>query len=158
MTLVSWFFLSTCWMLLSLVEQDQIWARFRSVNNLRLVQQWKLNLHTWVWKHVKGWSPPGPHLERSSSCSYSTSTSSSQFRGTSTDLTKGQGTGKVCYFAITTRDGYIEAFLHKYFTISKRLERFHMTSRRPYWCSKTMKCPPCWCFKKILWELNSFLV
>ena len=39
-----------------------------------------------------------------------------------------------------------------------RIERFHMTSRRPYWCSKTMKRRPCWCTKKILWELNSFLV
>ena len=33
-----------------------------------------------------------------------------------------------------------------------------MTSRRPYWCSKTMKRRPCWCTKKILGELNSFLV
>ena len=24
------------------------------------------------------------------------------------------------------------------------MERFHMTSRRPYWCSKTMKRRPCW--------------
>ena len=36
------------------------------------------------------------------------------------------------------------------------IERIHMTSRRPYWCSKTMKWWPCWCTKKILWELNSF--
>ena len=33
-----------------------------------------------------------------------------------------------------------------------------MTSRRPYWCSKTMKRRPCWCSKTILWELNSFLI
>ena len=38
------------------------------------------------------------------------------------------------------------------------IERFHMTSRQPYWCSKTMKRRPCWCSKPILWELNSFLV
>ena len=38
------------------------------------------------------------------------------------------------------------------------IERFHMTSRRPYWCSKTMKRRPCWCTQKILWELNSFLM
>ena len=32
-----------------------------------------------------------------------------------------------------------------------------MTSRRPYWCPKTMKRRPCWCPKPVLWELNSFL-
>ena len=37
-------------------------------------------------------------------------------------------------------------------------ECFHMTSRRPYWCPKTMKRRPCWCPKPILWELNSFLM
>ena len=34
---------------------------------------------------------------------------------------------------------------------------FHMTSRRPYWCPKTMKRRPCLCPKLVLWELNSFL-
>ena len=29
------------------------------------------------------------------------------------------------------------------------IERFHMTSRQPYWCSKTMKRRLCWCFKPI---------
>ena len=49
------------------------------------------------------------------------------------------------------------------------IERFHMTSGRPYWCSKTMKrlpcwCSktmkrlPCWCSKPVLLELNSFLM
>ena len=38
------------------------------------------------------------------------------------------------------------------------IECFHMTSRRPYWCSKTMNRRPCWCPKPILWELNSFLM
>ena len=38
------------------------------------------------------------------------------------------------------------------------IECFHMTSRRPYWCPKTMKWRPCWCPKPILWELNSFLM
>ena len=33
-----------------------------------------------------------------------------------------------------------------------------MTSPRPYWCSKTMKRRPCWCAKKIIWWLNSFLL
>ena len=37
-------------------------------------------------------------------------------------------------------------------------ECFHMTSRRPYWCPKTMKRRPCWCPKPVLWELNSFLM
>ena len=38
------------------------------------------------------------------------------------------------------------------------IECFHMTSRRPYWCPKTMKRRPYWCPKPDLWELNSFLV
>ena len=38
------------------------------------------------------------------------------------------------------------------------IECFHMTSRRPYWCPKTMKRRPCWCPKLVLWELNSFLM
>ena len=33
-----------------------------------------------------------------------------------------------------------------------------MTSRRPYWCPKTMKRRSCGCPKPILWELNSFLM
>ena len=33
-----------------------------------------------------------------------------------------------------------------------------MTSRRPYWCPKTMKRRPCWFPKPILWELDSFLM
>ena len=35
---------------------------------------------------------------------------------------------------------------------------FHMTSRRPYCCPKTMKRRPCWCPKVVLWELNSFVM
>ena len=42
-------------------------------------------------------------------------------------------------------------------TNKSTIECFHMTSRRPYWCLKTMKRLPCWCPKPILWELNSFL-
>ena len=38
------------------------------------------------------------------------------------------------------------------------IECFQMTSRRPYWCPKTMKRRPCWCPKPVLWELNSFLM
>ena len=38
------------------------------------------------------------------------------------------------------------------------IECFHMTSRRPYWCPKTMKRRPCWCPKPVPWELYSFLM
>ena len=38
------------------------------------------------------------------------------------------------------------------------IERIHMTSRRPYWFSKTMKRRPCWFSKQILWGLDSFLM
>ena len=38
------------------------------------------------------------------------------------------------------------------------IEYFHMTSRRPYWCPKTMKRRPCWSSKPVLWELSSFLM
>ena len=43
-------------------------------------------------------------------------------------------------------------------SIHPSIERFHIASRRPYWCSKTIKRRPCWCSKPILWELNSFLM
>ena len=42
--------------------------------------------------------------------------------------------------------------------LSFLIECFHMTSRRPYWCPKTMKRRPCWFPKPILWEFNSFLM
>ena len=38
------------------------------------------------------------------------------------------------------------------------IECFHMTSRRPYWCPKTMKRRRSWCSKPVLWALNSFLM
>ena len=44
------------------------------------------------------------------------------------------------------------------FGLKTGIECFHMTSRRPYWCPKTMKRQPCWCSKPVLWELNSFLM
>jgi hypothetical protein len=28
---------------------------------------------------------------------------------------------------------------------NNRIDRFHLTSRRPYWCTKTMKWRPYWC-------------
>ena len=50
-------------------------------------------------------------------------------------------------------------FLPRFGHVEKwSIECFHMTSRRPYWCSKTMKRRPCWCPKPILWELNSSLM
>ena len=33
------------------------------------------------------------------------------------------------------------------FIMNSKIDRFHMTSRRPYWCSK-----------QIVWELDSFLI
>ena len=33
------------------------------------------------------------------------------------------------------------------FIMNSKIDRFHMTSRRPYWCSK-----------QIIWELDSFLI
>ena len=33
------------------------------------------------------------------------------------------------------------------------VECFHMTSRRPYWCSTTTIRRPCWCSKPVLWDL-----
>ena len=37
-------------------------------------------------------------------------------------------------------------------------ERFYVTSRRPYWCSKTMKrWPACWCSKPILMGFFSYV-
>ena len=42
-------------------------------------------------------------------------------------------------------------------SVQRTIERFHMTSRRPYRCSETIKRRPCWCSKPILWELISFL-
>ena len=56
---------------------------------------------------------------------------------------------------------WTEALSGMFFAPARELsaiERFHMTSRRPYWCPKTMKRPPCWCPKPVLWELNSFLM
>ena len=45
--------------------------------------------------------------------------------------------------------------LGKWKWLIQAVGRFHMTSRRPYWCSKTVKRRPCWCSKQILLELNS---
>ena len=46
------------------------------------------------------------------------------------------------------------------FTMSKvpSTEHFHITSRLPYWCSKTIKRRPFYCFKPVLLHVNSFLM
>ena len=38
------------------------------------------------------------------------------------------------------------------------IEPFHMTSQRPYWCSKTKKRWPCWCTKLNPWEVSFIFV
>ena len=43
-------------------------------------------------------------------------------------------------------------------TFHSFVEDFHMTSRCPYWCPKTMKRRSCWRPKVVLWELNSFVM
>ena len=35
--------------------------------------------------------------------------------------------------------------------VTSLIEIFHMTSRRPYWCPKTITRRPFWCFKQVLW-------
>ena len=76
------------------------------------------------------------------------------------------GTGIICCLQRTSKAAenkacsvVLQLFFQRNATKSKLgcIECFHMTSRRPYWCPKTMKRRPCWCPKLILWELNSFL-
>ena len=50
------------------------------------------------------------------------------------------------------------AFSPLLYLLETSIECLHVTSRRPYWCPKTMKGRPCWCPKPILWELYSFLM
>jgi len=38
------------------------------------------------------------------------------------------------------------------------IEPFHMTSQRPFWCSKTKKRWPCWCTKLNPWALSFIFV
>ena len=47
--------------------------------------------------------------------------------------------------------------IHVYF-MSSLYTMFHMTSRSPFWCLKTMKWRPCWCPKKILWLMSIFKI
>ena len=41
--------------------------------------------------------------------------------------------------------------------LKKAIESFHMMSQLPYWCSKTMKWWPCWCFNKSCGNWTLFL-
>ena len=43
-------------------------------------------------------------------------------------------------------------------SVRRVIDRFLMTSRRPYWCSKTKKRQSYWCTKPILRELNSIFM
>ena len=81
-----------------------------------------------------------------------------------------------CLFSTTSVHSGSDACFHRKFAFSgtrtckqwksslqyikdlRCIECFHMTSRRPYWCPKTMKRRPCWCPKPVLWEMNSFLM
>ena len=61
--------------------------------------------------------------------------------------------GSVCHRMLTC-PYYNNGIVHP----CKSLEHFNMTSRSPYWCTKTIKRWPCWCSKPILWGLNIFLM
>ena len=41
---------------------------------------------------------------------------------------------------------------------TESIARFHMTSRRPCWCTKTKKWRPYWCTRLTHWELNSIFM
>ena len=38
------------------------------------------------------------------------------------------------------------------------IDRFHLTSRRPYWCTKQWKRRPCWCTEKHPLGIDTFLM
>ena len=42
--------------------------------------------------------------------------------------------------------------------MKRAIDRFHMTLRRPYWCTKTKEWRPYWCTRLTLWELNSIFM
>ena len=66
---------------------------------------------------------------------------------------------KNCFWALlSTLFLFWEIFNSNRTFAVRRIECFHMTSRPPYWCPKTMKRRPCWCPTPILWELHSFLM
>ena len=48
--------------------------------------------------------------------------------------------------------------LHARSSSIPRIDRFHMTSRRPCWCTKTKEWRPYWCTRLTLWELNSIFM
>ena len=58
--------------------------------------------------------------------------------------------------SINSQFTFYEVFSHRMAAVRScentivPMERFHMTSQRPYWCSKTMKRRPCLCSELIL--------
>ena len=58
--------------------------------------------------------------------------------------------------SINSQFPFYEVFSHRMAAVTScentmaPMERFHMTSQRPYWCSKTMKRRPCLCSELIL--------
>ena len=58
--------------------------------------------------------------------------------------------------SINSQFTFYEVFSHRMAAVTScentiaPMERFHMTSQRPYWCSKTMKRRPCLCSELIL--------
>ena len=64
-----------------------------------------------------------------------------------------------CLYTLFFNSNLIESFFSRTnISVSVSMECFLMTSRRSYWCPKTMKWRPYWCPKPVLWELNSFLM
>ena len=59
-------------------------------------------------------------------------------------------------YSINSQFTFYEVFSHRMAAVTScentiaPMERFHMTSQRPYWCSKTMKRRPCLCSELIL--------
>ena len=74
-----------------------------------------------------------------------------------TRFLRGQTSETICQYMKSQSSLFIlELFILRRY--SRIIECFPMTSRRPYWCPKTMKQWPCWCPKPVLWEVNSFLM
>ena len=90
-------------------------------------------------------------VENVSEFTYLGQTFSNKEQGSRTDLRVSKAIGKFNEMRQVLTDKKVNM-------TTRAIECFHMTSRRPYWCPKTMKRRPCWCPKPVLWELNSFLM
>ena len=82
------------------------------------------------------------------------------FTSAITDSVDGGGGGIRCLYIplLLPIPYHLQALFLRQTPTSNIIELFYMTSRQPYWYSKTMKLRACWCCKSILWELNSFRV